>query len=147
MCENVVHTEKADTEAFKTAFACGTARQHLRIIAASWDGAFGDSASVGLSVGIHRPAKKTRARVTDENSRAWWFIFRSLCSWFLPMQASSRRGGVGGVDASGIVGKTSSSMSPENMAPLRKRVGSASSSIGGELEAIVETEDEEFGIV
>ena len=50
------------------------------------------------------------------------------------------------MDTSGL-GKPSSAMSPENMAPLRKRVGSANSSIGGELEAIVETEDEEVGIV
>eukprot|EP00752_Nemacystus_decipiens_P009899 g8831.t1 len=64
-----------------------------------------------------------------------------------PARAPSRRGGVGGIDASGLGGKALSTISPENMAPLRKRVGSANSSIGGELEAIVETEDEEVGLV
>eukprot|EP00903_Cladosiphon_okamuranus_P013924 g12951.t1 len=63
-----------------------------------------------------------------------------------PARAPSRRG-VGGMDGSGLGGKPLSFMSPENVAPLRKRVGSANSSIGGELEAIVETEDEEVGIL
>ena len=63
------------------------------------------------------------------------------------MQAASRRGGVGGIDPSGLGRKPSSAVSPENVPPLRKRVGSANSSIGGELEAIVETEDEEVGVV
>ncbi|CAN0096267.1 unnamed protein product [Pylaiella littoralis] len=55
-----------------------------------------------------------------------------------PGRTPSRR-----ADAAGPGGKPMSFMSPESMAPLRKRVGSASS-VGG-MEAIVETEDEEVG--
>ncbi|CAM9815125.1 unnamed protein product [Scytosiphon promiscuus] len=59
-----------------------------------------------------------------------------------PARASTRRGGV---DTSGIAGKPLASfMSPDSMAPPRKRVGSANS-VGG-MEAIFETEDEEVGL-
>ncbi|CAN0088323.1 unnamed protein product [Ectocarpus sp. 4 AP-2014] len=64
-----------------------------------------------------------------------------------PGRTPSRRGS--GVDASAHPGKPPlplSFISPDSMAPLRKRVGSGTSSLAG-MEAIAETEDEEVGIV
>ncbi|CAM9155742.1 unnamed protein product [Ectocarpus sp. 6 AP-2014] len=64
-----------------------------------------------------------------------------------PGRTPSRRGS--GVDGSAHPGKPPlplSFISPDSMAPLRKRVGSGTSSLGG-MEAIAEIEDEEVGIV
>ncbi|CAM9881885.1 unnamed protein product [Ectocarpus sp. 12 AP-2014] len=64
-----------------------------------------------------------------------------------PGRTPSRRGS--GVDASAHPGKPPlplSFISPDSVAPLRKRAGSGTSSLGG-MEAIAELEDEEVGIV
>lgn len=75
----------------------------------------------------------------------------ALCTFLFPFlrQTPSRRGS--GIDGSALAGKPPlplplSFVSPESMAPLRKRVGSGTSSLGG-MEAIAEIEDEEVGIV